>query len=168
MKFCIQARLLFPRRSMGTSRIKASGSANLCFLLSYPSQVGIVYDTGRFRRDPRQLEEDEEAWFDDEEETVTPTENLTSSPDLSRLPPISAAPPPTTRSSSSSSPFTLPSYSPRPAGALTRLPLMEKKMPTISAVSSYVYILTTVDPQLSSPQLSRILGYPALISAHSI
>lgn len=142
MKSCTQACLLFPRKSLGTNGIKASGGANLCSLLSYPSQVGIVYDTGRFRRDPRQLEEDEEAWFDDEEETVTPTENLTSSPDLSRLPPITGATPPTTRSSSSS-PFTLPSYSPRPAGALTRLPLMEKKMPTISAVSSYMYILTS-------------------------
>ena len=136
MKSCTQACLLFPRKSLGTNGIKASGGANLCSLLSYPSQVGIVYDTGRFRRDPRQLEEDEEAWFDDEEETVTPTENLTSSPDLSRLPPITGATPPTTRSSSSS-PFTLPSYSPRPAGALTRLPLMEKKMPTISAVSQH-------------------------------
>ena len=99
------------------------------------SQVGIVYDAGRFRRDPRQLEEDEEAWFDDEEETVAPTENLTSSPDMNRLPPITSTTPPTTHASS---PFTLPSYSPRPAGALTRLPLMETKMPTISAVSNLV------------------------------
>ena len=47
------------------------------------SKIGILHadvDTSsRFRRDPRQLDEDEEAWFDDEEE------------ETSGVPPVSAA-----------------------------------------------------------------------------
>ena len=42
------------------------------------SKIGILHaDTGRFRRDPRQLDEDEEAWFDDEEEVDTSVPVLT-------------------------------------------------------------------------------------------
>ena len=106
-----------------------------CWSVGTCSHVSSVAVNWQNALDPRQLEEDEEAWFDEEEETVAPTENLTSSPDMNRLPPITSTTPPTTHASS---PFTLPSYSPRPAGALTRLPLMETKMPTISAVSNLV------------------------------
>ena len=100
--------------------------------LPYHRQVGILYGS-RFRRDPRQLDEDEEAWFDDEEETTCTKDNLTSSPDSDRLPTITSTTP--TKTTPSPYPFTLSSYSPRPPGALTRLPLVETKPPPISAVS---------------------------------
>ena len=106
--------------------------------------MGILYGASRFRRDPRQLDEDEEAWFDDEEETTCPTDNLTSSPDLDRLPTITRTTP--TKSTPSSYPFTLSSYSPRPAGALTRLPLVETKPPPISAVSHALLVVGVSEP----------------------
>ena len=112
--------------------------------LPYRRQVGILYGANRFRRDPRQLDEDEEAWFDDEEETTCPTDNLTSSPDLDRLPTITRTTP--TKSTPSSYPFTLSSYSPRPAGALTRLPLVETKPPPISAVSRALLVVGVSEP----------------------
>lgn len=77
------------------------------------SVEGILHvnrDLLRWRRDPRELDEDEEAWFDDEEESVVTTTPLTSSP-VSQPPTITKPSPPLT----SSSPFTQLSYSPRPS-----------------------------------------------------
>lgn len=106
---------------------------------------GILYgsiEAGRFRREPRQLDEDEEAWFDEEEESSTkpapsylirmgpenfaPEEAVTSSPTIEK-PPVASSPTP------SPSPFTTVSYSPRPAGALSRISANDTKPPTISA-----------------------------------
>lgn len=108
---------------------------------------GIIYGAdvaSRFRRDPRQLDEDEEAWFDEEEEfTVTPTvppvdnSNTTTTPPLTsspknNIPPITSispiapitttspsAPPTSPTSTPSLAPFSavaVSSYSPRPLG----------------------------------------------------
>lgn len=151
--------------------------------LSPPSSPGILHGgdvlLSRFRRDPRQMEEDEEAWFDEEEEiTAIHSDPFTSSPTLSlspiplptfsntstsTSPPVTvsttSSPPhppiprcpsytnllaPSSSSSSSStapSPFTQVSYSPRPASALTRTPLLESaiKAPIVTQVHLYVY-----------------------------
>lgn len=117
------------------------------------------------------MEEDEEAWFDEEEEitaihpdpfTSSPTLSLSSIPlptfsttSTSTSPPVTvsttASPPhppiprcpsyanllaPTSSSSTAPSPFTQVSYSPRPASALTRTPLLESaiKAPIVTQV----------------------------------
>ena len=84
----------------------------------------------RYRRDPRQMGEDEEAWFDEEEEEVTAiyTDPFTSSPTppLHSLPvPTSSTSPPSTTSttsttSTSSSPHSPPTI--RLDATLTSIP----------------------------------------------
>ena len=80
----------------------------------------------RFRRDPRDLDEDEESWFDDEEE-ATASENVPPPPSIASLPRF-------VPSVSSDSSF---SYSPRPPlSTLTRAPLALSAAPRQSLVSN--------------------------------
>ena len=46
--------------------------------------------------------------------------------------------------------------------------VLQVKESSVNVGSTCVHCYSTVNPHLSGPQLSRILGYPALISAHSI
>lgn len=147
------------------------------------SSPGILHGSGevllsRFRRDPRQMEEDEEAWFDEEEEiTATHSDPFPSSSTLSLNsipiltlsgsttsssvtvsttsspfhPPIPRCPSyanllapstsPSPAPSPAPSPFTQVSYSPRPASALTRSPLLESaiKAPIVTQVCTWRY-----------------------------
>ncbi len=89
---------------------------------------GIIHDFGRYRRDPRDLDEDEESWFDDEEAETTATDNITplsSSPSLPRF---------VQSTVSSNSSYT---FSPRPSlYTLTRAPLSLAASPKQSLVRS--------------------------------
>lgn len=57
---------------MGNGFIWVFFTKNLIFLCSVPS---ILRNSNRFRRDPRQLEEEEEIWFNEEDDfgDVSPT-----------------------------------------------------------------------------------------------
>ena len=86
---------------------------------------GIIHSSGRFRRDPRELDEDEESWFDDEEE-ATASENVPPPPSIASLPRF-------TPTSLSSSP-TL-TFSPRPPTSTSKRTAALLAAPTFSAVS---------------------------------
>ena len=91
---------------------------------------GIIYgiDVGRFRRDPRDLEEDEESWFDEEEESiVTDNVSATTPPSVASLPRLSTP--------LNSSPSLL-QYSPRPS--LTRSPIHTTQIKLPSKFTSSV------------------------------
>lgn len=122
--------------------------------------VGSVLTQTRYKRDPRQMDEDEEAWFDEEEDEFIPFNKTPSTSPLSITtpPPFSSAfasmlssiassdavTSTTSFPSRSSAPLSLGSYSPRPAAAtstslmrsrLQQIVAESKSMPTVSAVS---------------------------------
>ena len=78
---------------------------------------GILHNassSSRFRRDARELDQDEEAWFNNEEEQLSPvTTTATSSPKFFAAP-LTSSTSPTPSLPSHPSPFTHVSYSPRP------------------------------------------------------
>ena len=88
-----------------------------------------MHSSGRFRRDPRELDEDEESWFDDEEE-ATASENVPPPPSIASLPRFT----PTSLSSSLSSSPAL-TFSPRPPTSTSIRTALLAKQPTFSAVS---------------------------------
>lgn len=93
-------------------------------------------DILRWRRDPRELDEDEEAWFDDEEESV-----VTAAPST---PPSAPMPQPvavTKPCSLSTSPFTQLSYSPRPLEENKPPPGHYTRPPFNSSSQIKVYII---------------------------
>lgn len=95
------------------------------------NEAGILHvnrDLLRWRRDPRELDEDEEAWFDDEEESiVTATSTTPSSAPKPKPHPLNTTP------------FTHLSYSPRPTednkpppGHYTRPPINSRSQIKVS------------------------------------
>lgn len=110
----------------------------LTFYILINCPRGIIHGSmARFRRDPRELDEDEETWFDEEEEGVV-LESTPPPPSIASLPRLSPpgiskslSPPPT----SPSSPPHVPLFgnSPRPTLIRSTSPVMQLKMPSVSS-----------------------------------
>lgn len=104
---------------------------------------GIIHGSvNRFRRDPRELDEDEESWFNEEEESIV-SENVPPRPSLSSLPRLSPpvtnslSPPPTSPSSPPHiSMYPGPGTLSRPRLIRSTSPVMQLKVP--SALHSLV------------------------------